>query len=75
MILTYTTPSQKRKLQRKLYGYIDYSKNCKYKYKRKGLLDKIDYVKVNKATIMVSEFEAPLVINLFRQLRVKFKTF
>ncbi len=77
MLVTYTTPtpSARRKLHRRLYGYIDYSNNGRYKYERKGLLSRINHVKVNKATISVNDAEALIIINLFKKLGVEYKTF
>jgi len=77
MIITYTTPlpHMKTRLHRALYGYTDYSKNGKYKYQREGLLSGTFYVKINRATIKVSEEQATKIINLLEKLRVEYKTF
>jgi len=53
--------SERSKLSKKLYGYIDKSHYGEYEYKRNGLLDKTKHIKVYKNTFIVPVEEWPII--------------
>lgn len=59
-------------VNRKLFGYIEYSNNSKYKYKRKGILEYIPHIKVAKSVIIVREANFP---QLIKNLKCKYKSY
>lgn len=60
------------KFQRLLYGYTDYSRYGKYKYKRNGLLSKIPHINPTQSCIIIRKKDANKVKKLFKQFKVKF---
>lgn len=48
-----SSAKQKTRIQRELYGYIDYSFNKKYKYKRKGLIEELGGKKIKRSVVAI----------------------
>ena len=73
VIITFdiSTKSIQRKdivsLHRKLYGYIDYSQNGKYKYHRQGILDKIPHLNPTRSVIITSKNHSQKIVDLLKK--------
>lgn len=52
------TPSKRRTLHRKLYGYKDHSNRGQYIYERSGLLKEVEGKKIIDAVLLVESEEA-----------------
>ena len=50
-----TKPHQRLLIHRALYGYDDFSNNSKYRYKRKGLIEKYSGRKLNRGVFIIPE--------------------
>ena len=66
-ILAKTNKLNMNKFFRQFYGYTDYSNNYKYKYERKGFLDKFPHIKVIRGVIVVRENDAEEIINFMNE--------
>lgn len=63
---------KKVEVNRRLFGYLEYSNNSKYKYRRKGILKSIPHIKVAKSVIIVKETDLP---KLVKNLKCKYKSY
>ncbi len=59
-------------VNRRLFGYLEYSNNSQYKYKRKGILESIPHIKVAKSVILVKETD---FAKLAKSLKCKYKSY
>ena len=65
--------AEKCKIIQKLWGYNDNSNKGQYRYKRKGLLDGLNYKKVSKTILFFdAESERKKAINIFKKMKIKF---
>ena len=67
----YKSNYERVRFYKKLYGYVDYS-NKKYKYKRKGILSGLRYLRPTHSVIILTMKDAPLLRKFFKQNKVKF---
>jgi len=65
--------SEKDKAKNYLWGYTDHSNYSRYTYKRKGIFDKIPFLKLAKAVIVVQEKDEKSVTKIFDALNAKYK--
>jgi hypothetical protein len=65
--------SQRTAIQRGLSGYIDYSNKGAYKYKRKGILDEISHLRLNKGVIVVEPKNKKRVTTLLKKNNATYK--
>jgi len=54
-------------LSRALHGYKDRSNNGRYLYARKGLLDKIPHLQLQKGVLLIREEDTQLVVKLLQK--------
>jgi len=54
-------------LSRALHGYKDMSNRGRYVYARKGLLDKIPHLQLQKGVLLLREEDTPPLIKLLRK--------
>lgn len=75
VIISYSLTGRKNALEltRKIYGYIEFSNNSRYKYERKGILSEIKYEKLSRGSILISKADEKKVIDGFVKLKLKFK--
>ena len=77
-IITYSiahkSVSIRSKLNRELNGYKDVSHNGRYKYKRKGILDCILYLKPARNTIVTPVEPAKMVLEVLKEHGAKIDT-
>jgi len=75
IIITYSLVGKKNPLEltRKIYGYIEFSNNSKYKYERKGILSDIKYEKLSKGCILINKKDENRIIEEFVKLKLKIK--
>lgn len=62
-------------VKRQLFGYIEYSNNSKYTYKRKGVLEEIPNIKVARAVIIVRNQDAQKVEKVIKSVNGKYQIF
>ncbi len=74
-IVSYSLAGRKNALEltRKIYGYIEYSNNSKYKYQRKGILSDVKYEKLSRGTILIDKADEEKIVNGFVKLKLKIK--
>lgn len=60
-----------RSLHRELYGYKDVSNHGRYKYKRKGLVDKLSCSKIIDSVILTNHKNAPAFLKVLKKYRAK----
>ena len=58
-------------LRRKLLGYNDYSNDGKYEYKRYGLLDEIEHVKLSNGLILVPKKFSGKILYILKKYKAK----
>lgn len=63
---------EKVAVNRRLFGYVEYSNNSKYKYIRKGILNSIPHIKVARSVIIIMETDFP---KLVKNLKCKYKSY
>jgi len=78
-LICYSTKSLKtsaqKKFQRDLYGFKDISCNCKYVYKRSGLLNSMLHKKIIDCVILVSTDDAKSLVRLLKKHDVETHVF
>lgn len=78
-LITYLMSKQpisvKNQLRKELIGHNDTSHKGKYKYRRKGLLDKIPHLKPSKNTIIAPLNESRQIIKLLNRHNAIIKTY
>ena len=65
----------KVEIKRALFGYVEYSNNAAYTYKRKGILDNMPSIKPIKAVIIVRNEDEKAIIKILRKYRAKYYTY
>jgi len=74
-IIAYTikhlTAAHQNQLRVQLNGHNDTSHGGKYKYRRKGLLDKITNIKPSRSTIIAPTKEAEQILELLKKYNAK----
>jgi len=63
---------KKVEINRKLFGYTEFSNHSKYKYKREGILKNIPHIKIAKSVLIVKKTDSRKVI---KNLRCKYKSY
>ena len=58
---------QKTAIQRALNGYVDYSNNQSYTYKRQGLLEQIPCKNIGRGVILVETKDKNKVVSILRK--------
>lgn len=66
-----STPTQRTKLHRELYGYTDQSNHGKYTYKRTGLLNEIKHRRITDAVILIEKSKARKLIVVLKKFGAK----
>lgn len=62
---------QSSRLSQKLYGYTDKSNHGAYSYKRSGILDDLDYIKISPKTFIVKTSDYKIVENVILSFGAK----
>ena len=65
--------AQRTAIQRGLKGYIDYSNKGSHTYKRKGILDEIPHLKLNKGVICVEPNNKRKITSILRKNKASYK--
>lgn len=66
-----TTQTQRTALNRELNGYTDHSNKGKYKYKRKGILQNIPYIKPGKSVIITKKQYKNKILKTLKKYKAK----
>jgi len=61
-----TSPAEKRKFFRALYGWRDKSQFGKYEYEREGLLSNIPHIHLTRAVLIVSQENSKKIRNFLK---------
>lgn len=70
------TASERTMLQKKLYGYKDYSNRGKYIYERLGILQKVNGIKIINAVLFIeNEAATEKVIDILQEYQAKIYIF
>jgi hypothetical protein len=67
------TRTERSSIQRAINGYVDYSFNQKYKYKRKGLIEEIPNLYLNNGVIIVLSKDASKITSILKKHKAKVK--
>lgn len=70
-IIKHLTTAQQNQLRVQLIGHNDTSHGGRYKYRRKGLLDKIIHIKPSKSIIIAPERESQQILSLLKTHHAK----
>lgn len=72
IIIIYKAEGKKSSVQlsRALHGYKDYSNKGKYFYERKGLLKKIQHIKLIRGVFIVKREDAEKFISLLERYKI-----
>ena len=62
---------QKTAIQRALNGYVDYSNNQSYTYKRQGLLEQIPCKNIGRGVILVETKDKNKVVSILRNHKAR----
>ena len=62
---------QKTAIQRALNGYVDYSNNQSYTYKRQGLLEQIPCKNIGRGVILVETKDKNKVVSILRKHKAR----
>lgn len=65
-------PKQRTKFKKELAGHNDASHGGKYKYKIKGLLDSIQYIKPSNAALIVKKEDYKKAISLMKKYSIDY---
>lgn len=65
--------AQRTAIQRRLRGYTDYSNKGNYNYKRKGLLNEIPHLRLNKGVIAVETKNKRKITTLLKNNKASYK--
>jgi len=68
-------PARRSTFKRELNGYIDISNNSKYKYERKGLLQKIPHLTPIRSVIIVQNKDKNKITQLLNKYQAKYHSF
>jgi len=67
------TRTERSSIQRAINGYVDYSFNQKYKYKRKGLIEEISNIYLNNGVIIVLSKDKLKITSVLRKNKARVK--
>jgi len=67
------TSTERSSVQRAINGYLDYSFNQKYKYKREGILEEIPNIYLNNGVIIIKASDKSKIIPVLRRNNAKTK--
>jgi hypothetical protein len=67
------TRTERSSIQREINGYVDYSFNQKYKYKRKGLIEEIPNIYLNNGVIIVISKDKSKITSILKKNKAKIK--
>lgn len=67
------TRTQRSSIQRAINGYVDYSFNQKYKYRRKGVIDEIPNIYLNNGVIIVLSKDRSKITGVLKDNKAKIK--
>jgi len=62
---------KKTLLHRGLYGYTDHSNKGKYTYKRKGVLDGLEYKKISDSVLLMDTKDVDKIISVSKKYKIK----
>jgi len=65
--------TQRSYIQRAINGYVDYSFNKKYKYKRRGIIDETPNIYLNNGVILVKSKDKSKITSVLRKNKAKVK--
>lgn len=78
IVLTYSTnglnSNEVSKISKKLHGYIDKSNRSLYIYKRKGILQNIEHIRVDKKTYIIPEDDYKTLAKTLRDMGTKVRS-
>jgi hypothetical protein len=78
MIINYTLEksqaSERVFIHRALHSHIDFSNNCAYEYKRKGVLDSIPSIKLGKGVLIILDKDKNKVLSILRKNKATIKS-
>ncbi len=66
--------NQKTILQQTLYGYTDHSNGGRYKYERRGLLDKIGSIKLNRGVFIINLEDKGKILPILKKNKATTRT-
>lgn len=79
MIVSYnlkkSSINQKTTIQQVINGYKDYSNNGRYQYQRKGILNTIPSIKLNKGVFIIKFSDKDKILQVLRKNNASMKTF
>jgi hypothetical protein len=62
---------KKTLIYRALYGYTDHSNKGTYSYKRKGVLNQIEYKKLGNSVLFLNTKDVKTLIPLFKKYKIR----
>ena len=65
--------TEKSSIQRAINGYVDYSFNQKYKYKRKGIIEEIPNIYLNNGVIIVRSKDGFKITSILKKNKAKIR--
>lgn len=68
-------PKARTMFKKELAGHNDASHGGKYKYRRKGLLDSISYIKPCHAALIIKDKDAGKIINLIERYGIPYQIY
>jgi len=67
------TRTERSAIQRAINGYVDYSFNQKYTYKRKGIIETIPNIYLNNGVIIILPKDRPKITSVLKKNKAKVK--
>jgi hypothetical protein len=67
------TRTERSSIQRAINGFVDYSFNQKYKYKRKGLIEEIPNIYLNNGVVIVLSKDTSKITSILKKNKAKVK--
>lgn len=65
------TRTERSSIQRAINGYVDYSFNQKYKYKRKGLIEETPNIYLNNGVLIVLSKDRSKITSILKKNKAK----
>ena len=78
-LISYTIPkmipAKRTKMHRELFGFLDSSNHGKYKYRRKGIVEKTKSKRINDALIITNEKKLSKITKILEKYNAKIWVF
>jgi len=68
-------PRERTKFKKELAGHNDSSHGGRYKYKIKGILDKVQYIKPANATLIMKKEDCKKAISLMKKYSIDYSMY